>query len=99
MAASPKRRIVRDCIHELFKRNGPMTDWSLVHEYNGPPTTDSSIRTRRSELVRDGILHDTGGRNILAKRQAIVWGLKNVQTKATASTPPQAKGRTNDTQT
>jgi hypothetical protein len=49
-----KRALVRTRVLELFKGRGPMTDRLLVVAYRnlyGQTTPESTIRTRRAELV------------------------------------------------
>lgn len=60
-----------------FRRHGPMTDTELIEGYDGKiPQTDSGLRTRRSELVKKGLLVDTGRRELLdTGRSSKVWGL------------------------
>lgn len=55
-----------------------LTDDDLRRLYDslliGPKQTDSSLRTRRSELVRSGLVIDSGRRRQLPTgRTAIVW--------------------------
>ena len=60
----------------------PRTDQELVDAYraykNAPPATeDSTIRTRRNELVRRGLVVDTGERRpSRSGRKAIVWAAR-----------------------
>jgi hypothetical protein len=56
----------------------PGTDVDLVERYqnlrNAPRASESGIRSRRAELVRDGLVQDSGDRVRLASgRNAIVW--------------------------
>ena len=58
------------------------TDVELVEAYNGlktaPRASESGIRSRRAELVRKGLVVDTGRRVRLdSGRYAIVWGRSN----------------------
>lgn len=58
------------------------TDVELVEAYNSlktaPRASDSGIRSRRAELVRKGLVVDTGRRVRLdSGRYAIVWGRSN----------------------
>lgn len=58
------------------------TDVELVEAYNNlktaPRASDSGIRSRRAELVRRGMVIDTGKRVRLdSGRYAIVWGRAN----------------------
>lgn len=58
----------------------PATDEMLISRYrstrHAPEASDSGIRTRRAELVRKGLVVDTGERGFTQSgRQSIVWGL------------------------
>lgn len=58
-----------------------MTDQALIALYNvrvalgeAPRASESGIRSRRAELVADGFVEDSGGREILVSgRKAILW--------------------------
>lgn len=71
----------RQAILEVLKRYGPLTDEALVALYDEladsgdvPPQSPSGIRTRRSELTRDGHVADTGRRSTTTTgRSAILW--------------------------
>lgn len=57
------------------------TDVELVEAYNNlktaPRASESGIRSRRAELVRKGLVVDTGKRVRLSSgRYAIVWGAR-----------------------
>ena len=62
-------------------RTGEFTDTELVAVYQAsmyegevPKQSVSGIRTRRSELVKAGLVHDTGKRVALTSgRRSIVW--------------------------
>jgi hypothetical protein len=73
-------------VYDHLKCYGPMTDTALLggihhsevgpHGYipAGPKISPSGLRTRRSELVRMGLVEDTGRRERLRSgRKAIVW--------------------------
>ncbi len=58
--------------------NRPRTDVSLVEAYrnlkSAPRASESGIRSRRAELVGQGLIKDTGLRERLPSgRHAIVW--------------------------
>lgn len=60
----------------------PRTDVQLVEAYRktklAPVASESGIRSRRAELVRLGLVHDTGLKVVLPSgRRAIVWGRTN----------------------
>lgn len=71
-----KRRIL-----DTFDVNGPMTDEAMIVAYrrlwgNRHKETDSSLRTRRSELVHAGELRDTGLTGLTrAGRKCTVFGI------------------------
>lgn len=57
---------------------GSMTDEQVARWFDAMDITvsDSGLRTRRAELVRMGLVVDTGQRERLASgRRGIVWGL------------------------
>ena len=66
-------------IISLFKANiGGIHDEDLVLLFHGwqPPFSQSGIRSRRAELVRKGLIEDSGKRVKTASgRNAIVWRL------------------------
>lgn len=61
----------------------PMCDYELVAEYNqwvrhgfADPASESGIRTRRAELVKQGKVIDTGQRGITPTgRKSIIWAV------------------------
>ena len=63
----------------MFQRFGPMYDQSLVQQYQDhgegyPQQSESGIRTRRRELVDQGVLEDSGEKVVLQSgRKSIVW--------------------------
>lgn len=72
-----------DRILGLLRSYGPLTDSGIREIWTRllfPRTTDSGLRTRRAELVKAGLVVDTGTRVKLASgRRSIVWGLASVQ--------------------
>jgi hypothetical protein len=47
----------------------------LVRQNKAPRASESGIRSRRAELVKLGLVKDTGKKNVSASnRQMIVWG-------------------------
>ncbi|WP_051103521.1 hypothetical protein [Terracoccus sp. 273MFTsu3.1] len=66
-------------VHSLLKASGGATDEALVNTTQnlGFPISPSGLRTRRSELVRLGLVEDSGERERLASgRRAIVWRVR-----------------------
>jgi hypothetical protein len=72
----------QDGVLGLLRRMGPMTLEELVSRYRYemgvtdflPQQSDSGIRTRCSELVRMGLVEDSGQRARTASgRKAVVW--------------------------
>ena len=64
----------RRAILNLLEVHGPMTDEDIARLYDGPRSSPSGLRTRRSELVRAGRVVDTGHRARLSTgRHGIVW--------------------------
>lgn len=83
---APSSKTTRDTIRvnvlEVFKKYGPLTDEHLVAIYqntdNYAAATDQGIRTRRSELVREGLIDVKPGAFGTTKtgRRCIIWELK-----------------------
>ena len=73
--ASDKIRGAQSAVLRFLRRNGPMEDERLVKLYNGDPTqSPSGLRTRRAELVKKGLIVDSGKRIVTKSgRKAIVW--------------------------
>lgn len=66
----------QEFILKALKR--PATDVDLLERYRNyktaPYASESGIRSRRSELVKQGLVVDTGKRvRLLSGRNAIVW--------------------------
>lgn len=58
----------------------PRNDHELIEAYRqyktAPRASESGIRSRRAELVKAGVVTDTGKRVVLPSgRRSIVWGL------------------------
>lgn len=74
---SEKLRVSQQTILELLRLQGPMDDRTIGDVYNMldlPFQSESGLRTRRAELVRLGLVVDTGDRVVLPSgRKAIVW--------------------------
>jgi predicted ArsR family transcriptional regulator len=71
---------IRAVILHLLRDHGPQTDAELADAYDslpgGPGVSPSGLRTRRCELVRQGLVVDSGGRvRLESGRTAIVWEL------------------------
>jgi hypothetical protein len=74
---------VRAAILRLLEEVGPCTDEDIAYYYDTqsggmgwPMASPSGLRTRRSELVEDGQVVDSGERRRLASgRNATVWAL------------------------
>ena len=72
-----KQDAVLDCLRTM----GPSTDQMIQVRYanlfsfgHAPRQSGSGLRTRRAELVRKGLVRDTGERVTLSSgRKAIVW--------------------------
>ena len=79
LAAASVRNIsqVQAAILRTFRRHGPMCDDQLMTMLPMfPPQSESGVRTRRKELVRKGLLKDSGETTTLPSgRESIVWEL------------------------
>lgn len=68
-------------VYSEFRMYGPMTDEQLIRALSvraescpDARLSDSGARSRRSELVRLGMLKDSGRRGVTASgRQTIIW--------------------------
>lgn len=74
-AASVKVRASQLAVLRFIEREGPMTDEHLVQTYDGEPAqSPSGLRTRRKELVDQGLIEWTGElARMSTGRQARVW--------------------------
>ena len=77
-SVTPMIRMSQLNILRAFRWYGRMTDYELIEA--GYPATrlphqsPSGLRTRRNELVKAGLLEDSGKREVLPSgRKAIVW--------------------------
>lgn len=75
-ASVQNENTIRHWVLKLLDR--PRTDVELVEVYRkmkyAPRASESGIRSRRAELVADGLVQDTGERKKLESgRHAIVW--------------------------
>lgn len=82
LAAKSVRDVTATQEYVLKALRRARTDVELVEAYNNlktaPRASDSGIRSRRAELVRRGMVIDTGKRVRLdSGRYAIVWGRAN----------------------
>ena len=64
--------------HILYALTTPATDLELIERYRSsllsPKASDSGIRSRRAELVDEGLVKDSGARVVLPSgRKAIIW--------------------------
>lgn len=68
----------RDVVLNLLREFGALSDYSLVHAAKARhfDVTPSSVRSRRAELVREGIVRDSGSTESTGRgRTAKVWTL------------------------
>ena len=82
LAAESVRDVTATQEYVLKALRKARTDVELVQAYNSlktaPRASESGIRSRRAELVRKGMVVDTGRRVRLdSGRYAIVWGRSN----------------------
>ena len=68
---------VRRNIYFTLKRK-PMADWDMIDAYKlrkrAPKASVSGLRTRRAELVKAGLVRDSGRRKPMRSgRSAIIW--------------------------
>jgi len=69
----------QQAIYALIQALGGATDEELVRRVRsaGIPMSESGVRTRRSELVKHGLVVDSGERKrTVAGRRTIVWTVK-----------------------
>ena len=76
----------REAVLRILRERGPMTDSRMVAAYleerdqdplarEWPQQSVSGLRTRRAELVDDGLVVPVGESRTPAGRRAIVWGV------------------------
>jgi len=79
------RSTVRDRVERLFNISGGMTDEELCRRYEQlyGPVTHSTVRTRRKELIVEGILEDSGEtrETNFTGNQARVWIQKSTEAR------------------
>lgn len=64
----------QQAVLDVLASLGAMTHERLIRDYTGMKQSVSGLRTRCSELVKQGRVRDTGRREKLASgRSAIVW--------------------------
>lgn len=86
--------VLQGHIVRLIALHGPMTDEELVSRARreGLRDSESSIRSRRSELVHQLVLKDTGTKRLTTHgRPALVWGFfwhTSIEAMRAAATVP-----------
>ena len=67
----------QEAVFRVLEIHGPGSDASLSYWYTlhgVPRQSESGLRTRRAELVRKGLVRDTGETEVLPSgRRAIIW--------------------------
>lgn len=75
-------RVRQGAVLKCLKKHGPLTQENMTPTYNMdsfddpftyPPQSDSGIRTRCSELVKMGLVRDTGRTEKTACGRAAIW--------------------------
>lgn len=69
-----KTGTIRRTVLEALKQQ-PSTDEELTNRLQMNPNT---VRPRRIELTKSGLIHEVGVRLTASNRKAVVWGVKNV---------------------
>jgi len=75
-AAPTKLSFSQKRVLRSFKHRGPLTDLQLSEGLRGIMSA-SGVRSRRAELVRQGLVRDTGKTRHHNNRKHTVWGLVN----------------------
>lgn len=83
-ASVPRSTAAKEAVRDCLALYGPLADERLVHLYGQtrrmhgwPAQSPSGIRTRRAELVADGIVVDTGDVTRLESgRLGRLWAVK-----------------------
>ena len=69
-----KLRVSQLAVLTTLRLGDSMTDQEIEENYPGPSQSPSGLRTRRKELVDQGLVEDSGARRRLRSgRQGIVW--------------------------
>ena len=69
-------REVQSRVFRIVQRHGPLTQHAIIARYRetfGAATPESTVRTRVSELVKMGLLRDSGRRERAGRREAVLW--------------------------
>lgn len=72
------RDTIRKAVYRIFEKYGRLTDEELVNIYlskdNFPKATAQGIRSRRAELVREGLIEEEGSLGVtVSGRRCLYW--------------------------